>query len=788
MSLMDLVCVPVDAASICRVVHACSSFVFHWGSFLVLVHALLLTCSKGVTVCSRFLQGPATDQKQIQAIRDAVKDKTTYTGRILNYKKDGKPFWNQLTISPVHMDGKPKFLGYGDFGWCYTCHVDVTQYTVGEKSSQVQSGDIPLLIRYEARLQQKVATPAEELAAKLERLNKGNVDNLGKVTANDRKPAQQLFRPFGKNKPSPTTPTSATTSPSDKRGTEGQDSNLAGYRVRVRRVAFDLATSLERVQKNFVITNPHLPDHPIVSTSLSLLVFCSDPFLELSGYTREEIIGRNCRFLQGPLTDRRAVLKIKAAIDAREECTVQLLNYRKNGKSWHHTSSHESQCAALFVLTCCIILTRHQYSAQTGEIHFFVGVQTDVTHQEKLPDASCMTPPQPSTSDHMQEQTAKILVVLWGASESMMDPPALALQAVAGADRVTEDVNKLQAAWVGASFAGKQATRIWAPHVRPITACRPHTSTSWHWQMLQKVVGKNRLTPQHLKPVRQLGKGDAGSVLLVELAGTGALFAMKVLNKRSMIERNKVQRAFTEREILATVDHHFLPTLFDVFQTDQHICFITEYCAGGELYSMLSGLPGNRVPEIHAQFYTTMLFPLISAIYLTPCTPCQVVMVERENGKPQLWPHFVAEPRTKTHSFVGTAEYLAPEVINNTGHSAAVDWWSLGILLYELLYGVSPFYGSTRAETFENILRARLEFPSKPQVSSEAKSLVRSLLIRDPEERLGSQFGATEIKAHPFFKHTKWALLRTMTPPVTPLKDEVAMAPASEGDAFKYAY
>nr|AHZ63908.1 phototropin [Chlorokybus atmophyticus] len=712
----------------------------------------------------RFLQGPATDQKQIQAIRDAVKDKTTYTGRILNYKKDGKPFWNQLTISPVHMDGKPKFLGV---------QVDVTQYTVGEKSSQVQSGDIPLLIRYEARLQQKVATPAEELAAKLERLNKGNVDNLGKVTANDRKPAQQLFRPFGKNKPSPTTPTSATTSPSDKRGTEGQDSNLAGYRVRVRRVAFDLATSLERVQKNFVITNPHLPDHPIV--------FCSDPFLELSGYTREEIIGRNCRFLQGPLTDRRAVLKIKAAIDAREECTVQLLNYRKNGTMFWN----------MFHLAPV-------FSAQTGEIHFFVGVQTDVTHQEKLPDASCMTPPQPSTSDHMQEQTAKI--------------------AVAGADRVTEDVNKLQAAWVGASFAGKQATRIWAPHVRPITACRPHTSTSWHWQMLQKVVGKNRLTPQHLKPVRQLGKGDAGSVLLVELAGTGALFAMKVLNKRSMIERNKVQRAFTEREILATVDHHFLPTLFDVFQTDQHICFITEYCAGGELYSMLSGLPGNRVPEIHAQFYVAEV--LLSLEYLhmmgiiyrdlkpenimiradghlvltdfdlafrTQCKP-EVVMVERENGKPQLWPHFVAEPRTKTHSFVGTAEYLAPEVINNTGHSAAVDWWSLGILLYELLYGVSPFYGSTRAETFENILRARLEFPSKPQVSSEAKSLVRSLLIRDPEERLGSQFGATEIKAHPFFKHTKWALLRTMTPPVTPLKDEVAMAPASEGDAFKYAY
>ncbi|XP_057781945.1 serine/threonine-protein kinase KIPK1-like [Salvia miltiorrhiza] len=132
-------------------------------------------------------------------------------------------------------------------------------------------------------------------------------------------------------------------------------------------------------------------------------------------------------------------------------------------------------------------------------------------------------------------------------------------------------------------------------------------------------------------------------------------------------------------------------------------------------------------------------------------------------------PQLVVEPVTaRSNSFVGTHEYLAPEIIKGEGHGSAVDWWTFGIFLYELLYGKTPFKGSSNEDTISNVVSQCLKFPQCPMVSSQARDLIRRLLRKEAENRLGSAKGAAEIKQHPFFEGLNWALIRCETPPELP--------------------
>ncbi|KZV52867.1 KCBP-interacting protein kinase isoform 1 [Dorcoceras hygrometricum] len=135
----------------------------------------------------------------------------------------------------------------------------------------------------------------------------------------------------------------------------------------------------------------------------------------------------------------------------------------------------------------------------------------------------------------------------------------------------------------------------------------------------------------------------------------------------------------------------------------------------------------------------------------------------------RLLPQLVAEPTdARSNSFVGTHEYLAPEIIKGEGHGSAVDWWTFGVFLYELLYGKTPFKGSGNDETLTNVVLQSLKFPDTPIVSFQARDLIRGLLMKDPEYRLGTETGAAEIKRHPFFEGLNWALIRCATPPQIP--------------------
>jgi protein-serine/threonine kinase len=157
---------------------------------------------------------------------------------------------------------------------------------------------------------------------------------------------------------------------------------------------------------------------------------------------------------------------------------------------------------------------------------------------------------------------------------------------------------------------------------------------------------------------------------------------------------------------------------------------------------------------------------------------------KKEKSKPDapnqenLFPELIAEPTdARSMSFVGTHEYLAPEIIKGEGHGSAVDWWTFGIFLYELLFGKTPFKGSGNRATLFNVVGQPLRFPESPIVSFSARDMIRGLLVKDPQHRLGYKRGATEIKQHPFFEGVNWALIRCASPPDIPKPVELDCRP-----------
>nr|AML79332.1 putative LOV domain-containing protein [Chlamydomonas sp. BC-2016] len=670
----------------------------------------------------RFLQGEGTDPKEVQKIRDAMKKGEAVSVRLLNYRKDGTPFWNLLTMTPIKTpDGKvSKIVGV---------QVDVTSKTEGKAFAD--STGIPLLVKYDARLRENVAKKiVDEVTSTVASAEPGSAPSHG-------------VSGFG-----------GSSSSGGKKG--------AGGPKAFPRVALDLATTVERIQQNFCISDPTLPDCPIV--------FASDAFLELTGFAREEVLGRNCRFLQGPDTDQSTVEQIREAIKSGSELTVRLLNYTKAGKPFWN------------------MFTLAPMRDEAGVTRFFVGVQVDVTAQGTA--GSSTVPVWNKTV------SAEAAVVKQGAAAASMIQSALALP---GSGANPYGVNP----WVGISGT--------------IMRKKPHKADDTAFQALMSVQERDsKIKLMHFRRVKQLGAGDVGLVDLVQLQGTEHKFAMKTLDKHEMQERNKVQRVLTEERILTLVDHPFLATLFVTIQTDTHLHFVMEYCEGGELYGLLNSQPKKRLKEAHVRVYAAEVLLALQYLHLLgfvyrDLKPENILLhstghvlltdfdlsyakgvvtprVERiaraaapaapASPKGGALPAddylLVAEPQARANSFVGTEEYLAPEVINAAGHSSGVDWWSFGILIYELVYGITPFRGARRDETFENILKSPLKFPAKPVISEACQDLITQLLIKDVSKRLGSASGAEEIKRHPFFAGINWALLRHVEPPYVPRKEAKA--------------
>lgn len=309
--------------------------------------------------------------------------------------------------------------------------------------------------------------------------------------------------------------------------------------------------------------------------------------------------------------------------------------------------------------------------------------------------------------------------------------------------------------------------------------------------------------PSSFDKIKLLGKGDVGKVYLVREKKTRRLYAMKVLNKKEMIKRNKIKRVLAEQEILATSNHPFIVTLYHSFQSDKNLYFCMEYCMGGEFFRALQMRPGRCLPEDASRFYAAEVTAALEYLHLMGFiyrdlkpenillhhsghimlsdfdlskqseavgAPSMVVSKSVSGSFPTIdTKSCIADFRT--NSFVGTEEYIAPEVIKGCGHTSTVDWWTLGILTFEMLFGITPFKGKNRNITFTNILKNDVVFPetSYQQITSSCKSFIRKLLIKDENRRLGSKAGASDIKLHSFFRNTQWALLRHTRPPIIPV-------------------
>lgn len=306
--------------------------------------------------------------------------------------------------------------------------------------------------------------------------------------------------------------------------------------------------------------------------------------------------------------------------------------------------------------------------------------------------------------------------------------------------------------------------------------------------------------PSSFQKIKLLGRGDVGKVFLVREKKTGKLYAMKVLSKKEMIQRKKIKRALTEQEILATANHPFIVTLHHSFQSDDYLYHCMEYCMGGEFFRALQSRPGKCLPEDAARFYAAEVVAALEYLHLMgfiyrDLKPENILL--HHSGHIMLSDFDLAKhsgviggrPATihqselnglplvdtksctanfRTNSFVGTEEYIAPEVIRNSGHTSAVDWWTLGILIYEMIYATTPFKGRERTDTFNNIIGNPVHFRELPKTSPAGRDVISRLLDKEENARLGSKTGASEVKQHKWFNKINWGLLRNTEPPIIP--------------------
>ncbi|SCU92213.1 LADA_0F15170g1_1 [Lachancea dasiensis] len=306
--------------------------------------------------------------------------------------------------------------------------------------------------------------------------------------------------------------------------------------------------------------------------------------------------------------------------------------------------------------------------------------------------------------------------------------------------------------------------------------------------------------PKSFEKIKLLGQGDVGKVYLVKERKTNRLYALKIFSKAEMIKRKKIKRILAEQEILATSNHPFIVTLYHSFQSEDYLYLCMEYCMGGEFFRALQTRKTKCINEEDARFYSSEVTAAIEYLHLMgfiyrDLKPENILLhksghimlsdfdlsvqakdsknpVVKGSAQSSMVDTRICSGGFRTNSFVGTEEYIAPEVIRGNGHTAAVDWWTLGILIYEMLFGFTPFKGDNTNKTFSNVLKNDVNFPNNNEVSRSCKDLIRKLLIKNEGKRLGSKFGASDIKKHPFFKKVQWSLLRNQEPPLLPVLTE----------------
>ncbi|OHS99694.1 AGC family protein kinase [Tritrichomonas foetus] len=261
--------------------------------------------------------------------------------------------------------------------------------------------------------------------------------------------------------------------------------------------------------------------------------------------------------------------------------------------------------------------------------------------------------------------------------------------------------------------------------------------------------------------IRVIGRGSYGKVSLVRYKENGKLYALKSMSKRLLAEDNNIHQILIEREVLFKNQHPFLVSAHFAFQTDAKVFIVLDYVPGGELFGRLK-IEG-RISESRARLYAAEILLGLAHLhrhgFIYRDMKPENILVDADGHLKVTDFGFAKTNITRedqtTNTFCGTPEYLAPEVLRQQPYTRSVDWWSFGVILYEMLSGMPPFFDSNPKKMYMGILFEPIQFPN--YFSRRAIDLVMKLMDRDPKRRLGAgPSDAEEIKAHPFFEGLNW--------------------------------
>lgn len=287
-----------------------------------------------------------------------------------------------------------------------------------------------------------------------------------------------------------------------------------------------------------------------------------------------------------------------------------------------------------------------------------------------------------------------------------------------------------------------------------------------------QIVGKLTLTDFNF--IKVLGKGSFGKVMLAERKGTEEIYAVKVLKKDAILQDDDVDCTMTEKRILTLAARHpFLTALYSCFQTPDRLFFVMEYVNGGDLMFQIQR--ARKFDEARAAFYAAEVTLALQFLHRNGVIYRDLkldnILLDAE-GHCKLADFGMCKEGiiggNLTSTFCGTPDYIAPEILQELDYGPSVDWWALGVLMYEMMAGQPPFEADNEDDLFEAILRDDVLYPV--WLSREAVSILKGFMTKNPARRLGCVDGEESIRKHPFFKEMDWDALeqRKVRPPFKP--------------------
>eukprot|EP00756_Hemistasia_phaeocysticola_P061220 Hpha_TRINITY_DN470_c0_g1::TRINITY_DN470_c0_g1_i1::g.27556::m.27556 len=269
---------------------------------------------------------------------------------------------------------------------------------------------------------------------------------------------------------------------------------------------------------------------------------------------------------------------------------------------------------------------------------------------------------------------------------------------------------------------------------------------------------KGRVTRQDFEALRTLGVGAQATVLLVRHKRDGKLYALKILKKKDVVASGRPRDPVRERNIMKGAPQSFLVNMHYCFQSVTKLFFVLDYMPGGDLYYYTGEWEGGHFSELTARYYAAQVYLALQSLHdagviYRDLKPENVLLDENGNAKlADFGLSTQVDQKERAQSFVGTAFYIAPEILQNKAYGTAVDWWSFGVLVFNLLTGENPFYGEKLEQIFESILTKGYHVRSCYAISDAAKDLLSKLLVKDEKKRISD----TAIRKHPWFNGLDW--------------------------------